>query len=78
MRCHMIKVELNSLDPKSFDNIQDFFTKFKSLLLNLKGCGVHKSTQERKIVLSILAKLGPEYVVFVSTFHSGRYTSIST
>jgi hypothetical protein len=77
MRGHMLKVELNSLDPKSFDNIQDFFTKFKSLL-NLKGCGVDESTQEKQLVLSILAKLGPEYVVFVSTFHSGRYTSRST
>jgi hypothetical protein len=43
MRGHMLKVELNSLDPKSFDNIHDFFTKFKSLLLQLKGCGVDKS-----------------------------------
>jgi hypothetical protein len=56
---HMLEVELNYLDPKSFDNIQDFFTKFKSILLNLKGCGVDKSTQENKLVLSILEKLGP-------------------
>jgi hypothetical protein len=47
MRGHMLEVELNSLDLRSFDNIQDFFMKFKSLLLQLKGCGVDKSTQEK-------------------------------
>jgi hypothetical protein len=68
----MLEVELNTLDPKSFDNIQDFFTKFKSLLLNLGECGIDKSTQEKQLILTILAKLGPEYTVYVSNFHSGR------
>jgi hypothetical protein len=35
MRGRMLEVELNTLDPKSFDNIQDFFTKFKSFILSL-------------------------------------------
>jgi hypothetical protein len=47
MRGHMLEVELNYLDPKRFDNIHDFFMEFKSLLLNLKRCGVDKSTQEK-------------------------------
>jgi hypothetical protein len=72
MRGHMLEVELNTLDPKSFDNIQDFFTKFKSLILSLGECGIDKSTQEKQLILTILAKLGPEYVVYVSNFHSGR------
>jgi hypothetical protein len=72
MRGHMLEVELNTLDPKSFDNIQDFFTKFKSLLLGLGECGIDKSTQEKQLILTILAKLGPEYVVYVSHFHYGR------
>ena len=59
MRGHMLEVELNTLDPKSFDNIQDFFTKFKSLLLSLGECGIDKSTQEKQLILTILAKLGP-------------------
>jgi hypothetical protein len=29
---HMLEVELLTLDPKSFDNLQYFFTKFKDLL----------------------------------------------
>jgi hypothetical protein len=72
MRGHMLEVELNTLDPKSFDNIQDFFTKFKSLLLSLGECGIDKSTQEKQLILAILAKLGPKYDVYVSNFHFGR------
>jgi hypothetical protein len=45
-RGHMLEVKINSLDLRNFDNIQNLFTKFKSLLLHLKGCGVDKSTQE--------------------------------
>jgi hypothetical protein len=72
MRGHMLEVELNTLDPKSFDNIQDCFTKFKSLLLNLGECGIDKSTQEKQLILTFLAKLGLEYDVYVSSFHSSR------
>jgi hypothetical protein len=68
----MLEVELNTLDPKSFDNIHDFFTKFKYFLLILGECGIDMSTQEKQLILTILANLGPEYIVHVSTFHSGR------
>ena len=33
MKCHMLEVEMLSLDPRSFDNIQDFFTRYKDLLM---------------------------------------------
>jgi hypothetical protein len=72
MRGHMLEVELNTLNRKSFDNIHDFFTKFKSFLFSLGECGIDKSTQEKQLILTILAKLGPKYVVYVSNFHSGR------
>jgi hypothetical protein len=72
MRGHMLEVELNTLDPKSFDNIQDFFTKFKYFLLILGECGIDQSTQEKQLILTILANLGPEHTVYVSNFHSGR------
>jgi hypothetical protein len=73
MRGHLLEVELNTLDPKSFDNIHDFFTKFKSLILSLASCGIDKSTQVDQLILTTFSKLGPKYVVYVSTFHSGRY-----
>jgi hypothetical protein len=68
----MLEVELNTLDPKSFDNIQDFFTKFKYFILSLGEFGIDKSTQEKLLILTILAKLGLEYIVYVSNFHFGR------
>jgi hypothetical protein len=70
MRGHMLEVDLLTLDPKSFDNIQDFFTKFKDLLSQLKSCGVDKSKEEKQMVLTILSKIGPEFSLFVSTFHT--------
>jgi hypothetical protein len=73
MRGRMLEVELNTLNPKSFDNIQYLFTKFKSLILILASCGIDKSKQVDQLILTILAKLGPEYVVYVSTFHLGKY-----
>jgi hypothetical protein len=70
-------VELLRLDPKIFDNIQDFFTKFKDLLSQLKACVVDKS-EEKQMVLTILSKIGIEFSVFVSTFHSIKFTSGAT
>jgi hypothetical protein len=78
MRGHMLKVELLRLDPKSFDNIQYFFTKFKDLLLQLKAFGVDKSKEEKQMVLTILSKLGPELSVFLSTFHTVKFSSGAT
>jgi hypothetical protein len=69
MRGHMLEVELLTLDPKRFENIQDFFTKYKDLMSQLKACGVDKSKEVKQMVLNILSKLGPEFLVFVSTFH---------
>jgi hypothetical protein len=42
------------------------------LLLSLGECGIDKSTQEKQLILTILAKLGLEYVIYVSNFHSGK------
>jgi hypothetical protein len=72
MRGYMLEVEFLTLDPKTFDNIQDLFTKYKDLLSQLKACGVDKSKEEKQMVLTILSKLGMEYLVFVSAFHSFR------
>ena len=53
-----------------FDSLEGFFTKFKSLVLRLKKCGIKKADDQ--LILSILSKLGPDYLVFVSTFHATR------
>jgi hypothetical protein len=78
MREHMLEVEPLTLDPKIFENIQDLFTKFKDLLSQLKACRVDKSKEEKQMVLTILSKLGPEFFVFISTFHTVRFASGAT
>jgi hypothetical protein len=74
----MLDVELLTLDTQNFVNLQDFFTKYKDLLSQLKACGVDKSKEEKKMVLVILSKLVTKYLVLVSTFHSVRITSGAT
>jgi len=54
----------------SFENIQYFFTNFKSLLLQIKGCGIDKSMQEKQNIIAILLKFGQQYGVFVPTFNT--------
>ena len=71
-------MEILTLDPKIFDNIQYFFTKFKDLLSQLKACRVDKLKEEKQMVLTILSKLGTKFYVFVSTFHTIRFTSGAT
>jgi hypothetical protein len=78
MMGHMLEVEFFTLDPKIFDNLQDFFTKYKDILLQLKACGVDKSKEEKQMVLTILSKLGSKLFMFVSTFNSVKFTSRAT
>jgi hypothetical protein len=78
MRGHMLEVEFLTLYPKTFDNLQDLFTKYKDLLSPLKACGVDKYQEEKQMVLTILSKIGLEYSVFVSTFHLVRLASGAT
>jgi hypothetical protein len=61
MHGHILENELISLNPSNYENLQDFFTRFKALLLQLKGCRIDKSMQGDQLILSILSKLGPEY-----------------
>ena len=56
-----------SLRPSEFKTIEEFITMFKSLVLLLKQCGIEK--EEDQLILS---KLGPEYLVFVSTFYATK------
>ena len=69
MRGHQIKNELISLCPSSFQSLQLYFSKFKALVLQLKQCGIKK---DEKLVLAIFSKLGPDYSVFVLTFHATK------
>ena len=62
------KIELVALHPSNFKIVEKFFTKFKSLALQCIQCRIER--KDEKNVLSILKKLGPEYSLFFSIFHS--------
>jgi hypothetical protein len=72
MRVHQLENELISLSQIHFRKMQEFFTKFKSLLIELNSCGVTK--EEEQLIISILSKLGPEYFVFVLSFQASKLT----
>ena len=45
LRGHQVENDLITLSPTHFETIQDFFTKFKSLVLQLKKCGINKKEE---------------------------------
>ena len=67
---NILENDLIALQPNNFEYIQQFFTKFKSLVLQCKQCGIERKYEQ--LVLSVLSKRGSEYPIFVYTFHSGR------
>ena len=70
LRGHRLENELITLQSSSFESIQQFFTKYKSLVLQCKQCGLER--KDEYLVLLVLRKIGYGYYVFVSTFHSRR------
>ena len=70
MRGHSLENELVSLSLRNFESLQVYLSKFKSLVLQLKQCGIEK--KDEVLVLAILLKLFHDYFVFVSTFHATK------
>lgn len=64
---HQLEVELMKLAPSDFDSIQEFFTKIKLVIMHLNMCNINRNGTQ--MVLSILSKLGPDYSIFVFSFH---------
>ena len=56
LRAHQLEIELFSLSPSKFESLEGFFTKFKSLVLILKKCGIEKVDDQ--LILSISFKIG--------------------
>ena len=63
-------LENEFLHLSSFDTIEKFFSKFNSLVLQCRRRGIERKDEQN--FLSILSKLGLEYSVYVSMFHSKR------
>ena len=73
LRVYHLENELMSLQPSNFETLNDFFTKFKHIVRLLKQCKVEK--EDDQLILTILSKIGADYLVFVSTFHVGKLTT---
>ena len=63
-----LEMDLSSLIPDEHASIEDYLTKFKSLIARLKGCGKTKSDSE--CIFFILSKLKDPYHVFCFSFYS--------
>ena len=68
LRVSQLENELISLHRANFETLNEFFTKFKNLVFQLKLCKVEK--EDDQLILAILSNLGVEYSVLLSTFHS--------
>ena len=68
--------ELISLDPRSFDSIQDFIIKVNELRTKLIDCG--NPIKDDKLIYSIHTKLSSNYSTFVSSFNTSKTTLGST
>ena len=73
LRVYQLENELMSLQPSNFETLNDFFTKFKHIVLLLKKYKVEK--EDDQLILAILSKIGADYLVFVSTFRVGKLTT---
>ena len=63
---HQIENELIYLNTNDFSCIQEYLSKYKTLILSCEECKIKK--EEKQCIYHILSKLGPAYSVFVSHF----------
>ena len=67
-----IEDELISVDPKSFDSIQDFIIKVNELRKKLTNCG--NPIKDDRLIYSIHTKLSSDYSTFVYSFNTSKTT----
>ena len=64
---NILENELISLHLSSFESISKVFTKYKSLVLQCKQCGLERKYEQH--VLLVMRNISSVYSVFVSIFH---------
>ena len=74
LRVYQLENELMSLQPSNFETLNDFFKKFKHIVLLLKQCKVEKVDDQ--LILAILSKIRADYSIFFSTFCVGKLTTL--
>ena len=69
---YKIEDEIISLDPKSFDSIQDFIIKVNELRTTLNDCD--SPIKDDRLIYLIRNKMPSEYSTFVSSFNTTKTT----
>ena len=70
---YTIEANLFKLDPKSFDSIKDYLTQVDDYRAQLSDCG--EPIKDGKLIKHIITHIPPEYVPFVSTYHTQELTT---
>jgi hypothetical protein len=63
-----LEKEFISLDPHSFDRIEEYLARVKEMQLKLGECGKNYQKKDGKLVKMVLMNLRTQFNVFVSTF----------
>ena len=63
LRGNILENELIALQPSSFKYIQQFFTKYKSIVLQCKQCGLER--KDEQLVLYVLRNIGSKHSLFL-------------
>ena len=58
MRVHQLENDMITLNPSNFESLNEFFTKFRNLIYQLKQCKVE--TDEDQLILAILTNLNAD------------------
>jgi hypothetical protein len=74
-RGYQLQNKFMILDPKKFDNIENYITKVNDLREKFKACNIDKNIQ---LIYNSLKKIGPDCVAFVYSFHNHRLIIAST
>jgi hypothetical protein len=75
VQAHQFKNQLTTLSPNDFTCIEDYLSRFKTLILLFIECNL--DVKEYRCIYVIFAKLGNAYYVFVSTFYTTKETLMS-
>jgi hypothetical protein len=65
-----LEKELISLNPHSFNIVEDYLVCVKEMQLKLGKCGKNYQNKYRKLIAMVLMNLRTPFDVFVSTFHT--------
>jgi hypothetical protein len=73
---HVVQLEkeLISLDPHSFDKIEDYLAHVKEIQLNLGKCGKNYQKKDGQLIKLVLMNLRTPFDVFVLTLHTNWKT----